>query len=316
MLKRTTLAVLGLALNGLINAGTMGPVCQPDHVTVPCETERSWFLGADAVYLQALYSDLRGIRPIITPTGIAFEDAKNDWDWGYRIKGGFRFNAGTEIQANWLHYSNTNYINNISSPFNGFPANERDRNRFDQANITAGQSAHFGLKDKIHFYGGMQYANIQTNNTAFITSPLVPLLTGGTLSLFDNVSYQGYGPTFGINYAYDLFAGFNLTASAGAAVLYGTSRFHDGLVLSPANAILSQISARKKAVVPELEGKLGIAYSYDFAPGQIKLDAGFQVLNYFDALYTQRVTPTGISFSTSSYALYGPYLGLKYTGNV
>lgn len=326
MLKRTTCVVLGLAVNSLTYAGSMGPTCVPNQVTVPCASERSWELGAEALYLQSIYSGVKAFQLAVNPANGVVSEAKTQsaWDWAYRIAGRFEFNSGSDINANWLHYSSTKNLISILAPLpvvipgiTNLPANLESRNRLDQANLVMGQNTHFGLQDKVRFYAGMQYGNIQSDAQSYYNSPLIPRIIGPTssLSLFDNTSFQGFGPSVGIDYAYNLFPGLNVTANGGAALLYGTSRYHEGFVVSPVNAIIAQLSARKKAVVPELEAKLGINYNHDFAQGVLKFDAGFQAINYFNALYAQDGQALTSALSNVNYGLYGPYFGLKYLGN-
>ncbi|MBN9231680.1 MAG: hypothetical protein BGO90_14815 [Legionella sp. 40-6] len=325
MIKKTTLAVLGLAASSLANAGTMGPTCVPGSVTVPCAAE-SWELGADALYLQSLYgahktyqlgyNPVTGIDPRIVDTG-------NDWDWGYRIMGAYHFGTGSDVTVNWTHFHSNASAAGTLAPFpvsltavTFVPAAGYDNNeRLDQVNIVMGQHVDFSPRDNMRMYAGMQYANIQSQAQTYINTPLIVALTGTPFNVFNNTDYKGFGPTIGIDYNYDLYNGLYLFANGAGSLLYGTSRYQEGFVASEFNAITAQVYARKKAIVPSLEAKLGVNYVYNFPQFAVNLDAGYQVINYFNVLSAQQFQDPTANISSVNYGVYGPYFGLKLVGN-
>lgn len=340
MLKKTTIAVLGLALSNLATAGAMGPVCTPGNVTVPCEA-RLWDLGAEALYLRSVYGAAKGYQrqytpatynPLtsLTPLSTApFKDVKNDWNWGFRIVGSYHFGTGDDVTVNWMHFSSSSNQANLLAPFvistagaiGAFPAGMESNNRLDQVNIVMGQHVDVSPRDKMRLYGGMQYANIQSMAQSYLDSNFLrisPTLAAfAPISIFNNTDYKGFGPTLGIDYAYALFNGLSLTANGAGSLLYGTSRYHEGFVVTQLHGIATpQPYARKKAIVPSLEAKLGLNYAYNFGQTTVNIDAGYQAVNYFNVLSTQVFqVPTNPQISSANYGLFGPYFGMKLVGN-
>lgn len=322
MLKKTTLAVLGMAISGFASAGSMGPICSPGNVTVPCEANR-WEIGVQALYLKSIFDADKAYAQ--DSLGL-FGQVKNDWDWGYRLEGAYHFNTGNDITIDWTHYkSNVRQRRlNGSVPLfaqvgaTNIPYVLSDENRIDQVNLVMGQHADFGLVQKMRFYAGLQYANIQAtaHNLYDFTVPLIVPSVGGTVpSLFDNSDYKGLGPVIGIDYSYDITPELSLTANGSGAILYGNSRFNTGVVVNPLGVVLQSVYASKKAIVPAFEAKLGLNYAYAMAQGVMNLEGGYQIMNYFNVLQSQRFQNILNPVGNSDYGLYGPYLGLKYVGN-
>ena len=66
-------------------------------------------------------------------------------------------------------------------------------------------------------------------------------------------------------------------------------------------------------VVPELEAKAGATYTYSMASyGDISLDGGWMWINYFEPM---TYGDDGEAHS-ANFGLQGPYLGLKWVGNL
>ncbi|KTD64208.1 Lpg1974 family pore-forming outer membrane protein [Legionella shakespearei] len=325
MLKKTTLAVLGLAVNGFASAGTMGPVCTPGNVTVPCETKQ-WDLGVQALYMKVIQSADRAYLHTVAPFD-GYGEFKNDWDWGYKLEGSYHFNTGNDITLTWMHYkSDTTQgdfrgfipFSTLAPPlFTSYTA--ASENQLDQVNLVMGQHADFGLVKNMRFYGGLQYANIRSDITHLYNQSPAALIPSGitSVSLHDDSDFKGVGPVIGIDYSYDLTNEFSLTANGAGSILYGSSRVFTGYVGAPVAAVIASWYGSKKTMVPSLEAKLGVNYAYGMAQGTLNIEGGYQVVNYFHALQTFGVeSPAANVITTSDFGLYGPYLGLKYVGNV
>lgn len=317
MLKKTSLAVIGLIANGAVFSGSMGPVCTPGNVTVPC-AEKLWDLGIQALYLRSVYDTDQGF--LVNSFG-GYTEISNDWEGGFRLEGSYHFNTGNDISINWTHYHGDATIYNLQ-PNVGFGLLPQfnytyaANNYFDQVNLEMGQLTHFGQVQKMRFYGGLQYASIKVDAMSYSNFPLQTFAPAplNVLNSFNKTDFNGIGPLVGIDYSYDLISGFSLTANGSGSVLVGTGRYNAGSVLEPLELVTRSIYGSKRAMVPSLEAKLGLNYSHHLSHGVLNVEGGYQAMNYFNALQGQYLNVFSNSINNSDYSLFGPYFGVKYIG--
>ena len=231
---------------------------------------------------------------------------------------------------NWCNYDNDQYNDGFNGtlaipgfsvlPFADYAV--QSQNKFDQVNLVFGQHVDMGMVKNARFYAGLQYADIRldTENNYVLPAGLVPVLNQNGItgiSAFRNADFSGVGPVTGIDYSYDITGGLSITANGSAAILYGTSRASSGWIV--ANGLMfNTLYGSKKAIVPELEAKLGLNYAHATAEGVLNIQAGYQVLNYFNALQTSPIlfNPATVpAVKDTDYGLYGPYFGVKWVGN-
>ncbi|MBI2786577.1 MAG: hypothetical protein HYX60_09905 [Legionella longbeachae] len=322
MFKKATLAVLGLAVSSFTTAGSMGPICTPGNVTVPCEA-KFWDFSAQALYLKSIFGVEKAQEFGTLPIG---KEVKSEWNWGFRLEGSYHFNTGSDISINWMHYRTsvhpTDFLGILSIPalevfgIPPFPAEFElvGRNRLDQVNVVMGQHTDLSMRDKMRFYAGMQYANIESTSTNDYITPLVTALTDLTFSKFDNTDFKGIGPVVGIDYAYNITEALSLTANGAGSILIGTSRYHAGFIFNPVELIPEQVFFRTKAVVPSVEAKLGLNYSHAMSFGIANIQAGYQIVNYFKVLQAQPLQNLAGFVRPVDYGLFGPYFGLQFVG--
>lgn len=321
-LKKTAVAVLAFSSSAVF-AGTMGPVCAPGNVTVPCEAT-AWDFGAQALYLRAVRDANHGYQGYAanSVTGErTWNDRNPNWGWGFKIDGSYHFNTGNDLDINWYHMSKSTDLGLYDSSFTAAGAGSRTdldlKPQWDAVNIEFGQHVDFSEAQKIRFHGGAQFARIKSNSSASIFNAAGTLFVNET----ESETYNGFGPRVGLDMSYNWGNGFAMYANGATALLIGTQKFSDShgaytALQTPVPAVIQNGS--KTSMVPELEAKLGLMYTYALASGDLSLDIGYMWVNYFNAEHGAfpdlgRTTST---ISQSNFALDGLYFGGKWVGNV
>ena len=311
-LKKTAVAVLAFGSSAVF-AGTMGPVCTPGSVTVPCE-QTAWGFGAQALYLQPSLSNLGYVRDTISDGIDRYHRHNYNWGWGFEVEGSYHFSTGNDLNLNWYHW---NHSSNGVTPVQGInqdlplPAGStivtKVQPKWDAVNLEFGQHVDLGEFDKVRFHGGVAYARIANNG-----SEIRPLIRTIKETITANVAYNGFGPRVGADLFYTWNNGFNIYAKAASAIFVGTGSFNATVTLTPGGATLMSAGSSTE-MVPELEGKLGASYTYAMAQGDLSLDAGWMWINYFNAI---NFGLSGSEVISSDFALQGPFIGLKWVGNI
>lgn len=297
--KKTALAVL-MSVSGAGFAGTMGPVCQPGNVTVPCPSS-AWDVGIQALYLKPSYSanavyvgySLNGDRQIRN-------EFEPEWDWGFKLEGSYHFNTGNDINVNWYHYnqSTRRSFTVYSSTFEAnIPYSTWIEPKWDAVNFEFGQHVDFGEYKDIRFHAGFQYLRLEHDirNSNGLTGVVHPF----------NLEFKGFGPRIGMDMAYNFNDAFAIYGNGAAALLVGDS---DANGQSAATSLY--ISSSKWTTVPELEAKTGIKYNHLCGSGVLTADAGYMWVNYFNAQHSVDLAEeTNVAFN-------GPYIGLKWLGSI
>ena len=316
-LKKTAVAVLALGSSAVF-AGTMGPVCAPGNVTIPCE-KTAWNVGAQALFLQPVYA-LEGNYPqvvINNGSGVStanhaanYQTATTPYQWGFMVEGSYHFGMGNDVNVNWYRVHNTNSVTNPSADVNDgangtkvFKSESATANpQWDQVDVEMGQHIDFGDMKSVRLHGGVEYARIttqystQTNTLALDTNA--------------NSSYNGFGPRGGVDAVYQLGNGFSVYGKGAGSILVGPSSFSNSASVNSVNN--ASAFGSSTLIVPELEAKLGLTYTYAMAQGDLSRDLGWMWVNYFNVLSTGTRGAT----NQSDFGVQGPFVGLKWLGNV
>ncbi|MGQ3889576.1 Lpg1974 family pore-forming outer membrane protein [Legionella sp. CNM-1927-20] len=314
-LKKTAVAVLALGSSAVF-AGTMGPVCTPGSVTVPCE-RMAWDFGVQALYLQPVVDHYAGFY--LDPLGGRhYNEIEPDWDWGFRLEASYHFGTGNDLNVNWYHFkSDDNHSSYLVFspeiigtpgtpvlPAGNYPVSVSAEPEWDAVNVELGQHVDFGEFKDIRFHGGVQFVRIEHElNVAAFPSP-VSIIPAGTAAGYTR--FHGFGPRIGADMNFNLGNGLAIYGKGASALLIGESKFRDSV--NALGTFTGTGYGERDALVPELEARLGVAYTYAMPQGDVTLDVGYMWINYFNAQHT--------SFTSSDFALHGPYAGLKWVGNV
>ncbi|TAL64837.1 MAG: hypothetical protein EPN84_02610 [Legionella sp.] len=309
-LKKTAVAVLALGSSAVF-AGTMGPVCTPGNVTVPCERS-AWDVGVYALYLQPITGAGWHYNNVVGPAANqTLDNYEPRWDWGFRLTGSYHFNTGNDLTINWsrIDVDHTRaYAPGITIGSGVVVGSYNLSNEWNQVDVELGQFTDFSANKKIRFHGGVTYSQIDRQINHFNAA--------NVLAAGDHSEFEGAGPRTGIDMMYVFGNGFGVYAKGAASILLGTSKFNSGILSTLITT--GQLNGSKDAITPELEAKLGAAYTYAMASGDLTLDLGWKWVDYVNALHGRNfpVSGFGTALFETDYALQGLEFGLHYVGNM
>lgn len=319
-LKKTAVAVLAFGSSAVF-AGTMGPVCTPGNVTVPCERS-AWDFAGQALYLEPSYSghDFYGSTisnaAYNTAGGTRTYNNMDKWGWGFKLEGSYHYNTGNDIDLNWYHWNRSTTVTPNTVLFSEFAGLDTFatglslalKPQWDAVNLEFGQHVDFSPMSNVRVHAGLEYARIKSSVTASTTGATG---TDVITSLSSNTTYNGVGPRVGADLGYGWDNGLSVYGNGGLALLAGTSKF---TVTEIENSVTFVATGSSTVVVPELEAKLGAMYTYAMAQGDLSLDVGWMWVNYFNS--QNLGSHHGGHTRQSDFAVQGPFIGLKWIGNV
>jgi hypothetical protein len=179
----------------------------------------------------------------------------------------------------------------------------------------------------MRFHGGIEFARVRNTVTLNGSSTGFGGLTIGGVDRVGAVpagiaqsttgtqSYNGVGPRVGADLGYGWNNGLSVYAKGAMALLAGQSKFTRVSSYATGFPPVGSVSGSTTTVNPELEAKLGATYTYAMAQGDLSLDIGWMMVNYFSVLHDV----SGFRNSgnrVSDFGVQGPYVGLKWIGNV
>ncbi len=348
-LKKAALAVLALGVTGVASAAMYMPPAAAgctvgNNVTVPCE-KKGWSFAADALYVQtnnvgAVTSNVTGSVAVdpttgdFDPTGSAVNDSVGslspDWNWGFQLAAAYYFGTGNDVNINWTHfvhgYDETttassgvllgDYISDALAT--GVATNQittRVDNDFNSVNFEFGQLVHFGEHVDTRFHGGLQWAQIDESLTQ------TGVNTGNTLANDTNVidsDFDGIGPRFGADTAYNFGNGFSVFGNVAAGILVGSINTSQTETFTNAEGTVVGVGTSSSdtgnTVVPEAEAKLGVRFTKALAQGDLSAEVGYMAVNYWDAQNITDYNDVGDS-NEENFGYNGIFFGLKWMGN-
>lgn len=201
--------------------------------------------------------------------------------------------------------------------------------RFNEVNLDYSVMLNLGKRLELALFAGVSFLKVRQIHHLQLAS-----LDGSVLRAIKRPSlFYGAGPQFGVDFGYKISKGFYLIGEGIVSFYAGRMKNHTDyktassalipLGITPPNDQRVDVSERAQ-VVPGLEGKLGLSYSYLFCKHyMIKIAAGYRTQIYLNAIQStdmasqldmppESETLVGVYARTfqrnlSNFALSGPY---------
>jgi hypothetical protein len=205
----------------------------------------------------------------------------------------------------------------------------------DVADIMFGREILLGDRFNLHASAGLRYLHLKNKYGALFSGEVAysnPVFIDEHLNIFFDNVYQGIGPRLVVKGDYRLCKNIHFLAQGGSSLIIGMMKMHydqdsvvhyynvsrvDYSISESVNEFYSSMSKQYKHVVPELDTRLGLAYTHDIEKGMYwSLEAGWKTTTYFDSQYIMYTggllyySGAPVVFKTGNVNFQGPYLTL------
>lgn len=336
-------------LIALTVASMMGSAMAGQY-TRPCD---QWTVGITGIWLKPSLANSDNAYDVITNVSGSTSTIANQssvdqiinhqYDPGFIVSLGYRPCPCNDFTLSYLrlHTSDTDSYGPVQrqSNFSASPSpssfrirsgSGQDTFNLDQVDLTAGHTINLANCIDTHFFAGLRYAKIDRTLSASISERGLPgvSITPANVFLSLNNQFWGIGPLGGIDGTWWIMNCFGLVGSFDTALLVGDPDSTENVTINTLSSPPSQnnvnfdFNNNNHQVIPMLDAKLGAVYKTQFMSSFcLKLEAGYQVLHYFNVLKTVDVvtalnSATNASIGTadtikhpSDLSLDGPYFG-------
>jgi hypothetical protein len=325
-LKHIALVLPMLGLSAVAFAGAPG-----NNMVIPSginliapDSTGTWMFGIEALYMQNNENYQYAPPDGISPTGIVHtQSVGNDWNWGVEADIGYMF-AGSSRDVN-LSYTHLGFEDSDSVTLPEIPpifgvgsASGKIDQDLNAASLTFGQLFTVGQRVTLHPFGGVQFADIDSDFTSTFSFPFTIGDTDTTLSSTSKLhsDFVGAGPRAGIDGAVHLGGGFSVVGTFAGALLVGNMDAKNTVTASVLGLTAQQVFNPDSytAVVPELDAKLGLDYLFAFNPTvSMNAQIGYEAVNYFNAVVADvnDIQQINSINNTNDFNYHGPYFRLQ-----
>lgn len=256
--------------------------------------------------------------------------------------------TGRDVQLNWTHEHTSDSAGATAGPgafigtfFNTGPlavdtsiANATGTTHYDVVNFDAGQFVQFGNHLQTRLFAGLTGLALKEELVATLSGIVVNTTAYYTLTTNNISRYTGMGTRFGSRVSYDVYPCISIIGQMAGSVLVGTEKSNATYTtISPVVAAGGLphdnqfVQADKSTqVVPALDAKLGLSYSYMFRnQSRFTFEIGYQAETYINAITIYQDTcdvagtPLGsgvfvltMGRTVSDFTNHGPYLNFSY----
>lgn len=215
-------------------------------------------------------------------------------------------------------------LNPTSNFANGWDrAHGKTSNQYDAVDLVFGQRFDFGQKVSLDAFGGLRYAEIDVKDNASYS-----VANGGTVEGTNQTGnysakseFEGVGIRAGVNAQVRLGSGFSIVGTVAGSLLTGDFKdhatFQNQVITSATGALVSSNAQNDRhetstRVVPELDARLGVAYSTSFTPDTgLGVELGYEAVNYFDVRGASVSAFNDSVPHQNDFGMQGPYLRVQ-----